>query len=434
MALLKPPSCQGCPLETLGEGFMVPQYGSNGVLLLGEALGEDEANHGKPFVGRAGFKLTRLIEWAGLDRGKFSIANSVWCRPPGNKLQGTSYQQGAIEHCKEVHWRRFLSHPVVIPLGNVPTEALLGKGPGILDRRGYIYPIGGTTSYAIPTVHPSYIARGNAKWSAAFIADLQKGVRLAEAGPVFEPTNYLLDPSPAGALQWATEYRGQLHRDPSTYLAFDIETPGKPEDEDEAEAGYEDLPDQTWHIDRIGFSFAPHAALSIPWEPPFFAAIRTLLSTEGPKVVWNKGFDVPRVRRMGFGINGIIHDGMIAWHVLHSDLPKKLAFVATFTCPWQPAWKHLSGSKPAFYNATDADVELRSMIAIEKELRSTGLWEVYQRDVVCLEPILVHMHDKGMPIDQEIRYDRAVKLQEAFRRTKDQLGECIPEGARRAQG
>jgi hypothetical protein len=178
-------------------------------------------------------------------------------------------------------------------------------------------------------------------------------------------------------------------------LAFDIETPGKPEEEDELDTS-DDLPDQTWNIWRIGFSYRGLQALSIPWEPPFFAAIRLLFESEGEKVVWNADSMSLASNAQVSGIGGTIHDGMVAWHILHSDLPKRLAFVSTFTCPWQPAWKHLSGAKPAFYNATDADVELRSMEVIKRELISElNYGTSTQRDVIDLQPVLDHMSNVG---------------------------------------
>lgn len=401
-----------------------------GVALLGEALGADEAEVGSPFVGKAGFKLSRLIEWAGLERGKFNIYNSVWCRPPDNKLEGTSYEFPSIAHCKAAHWGSLLqSSKVIVPLGNVPTGALLGK-KGILTLRGYIYDGGGQR--IIPTVHPSFIARGQAKYSAAFINDIQKAVKVATEGIPPQVLSYVLDPSPAEAYRWALEYRERLTNNPRIKLAFDIETPGKGDDEDDLELDL-DAPDRTWNIERVGFSYEGLTALSFPWDPTYLAAAKVLLGSAGDKIVWNAGFDVPRLRRAGVDIAGVIHDGMVAWHILHTDLPKRLGFVATFTCPYQPAWKHLSGAKPAFYNATDADVELRSMDAIEMELRRTGLWEVYQRDVLDLEPILVHMQAHGMPVDPDIRLDRAVQLAEKTATVRAALEAAVPAEARRIE-
>lgn len=402
--------------------------GAYRVALLGEALGADEAEVGQPFVGKAGFKLSRLIEWAGLERGKFDIYNSVWCRPPDNKLDGTAWELPSISHCRAAHWNHLLqSARVVVPMGNVPTGALLGR-KGILTMRGYLYDGGG--QYILPTVHPAFIARGQAKWSAAFINDLQKAVEVARNGVPPQVVEYLLDPSPLAAYRWAKDYRAALVNDPSLKLAFDIETPGKSDDEDDLELS-DDAPDRTWNIERVGFSYRGLTALSVPWEASYRAAIHLLLGSSGDKVVWNAGFDVPRIRRAGVEINGLIHDAMVAWHILHSDLPKSLRFVATFTCPFQPAWKHLSGSRPAYYNATDADVELRSMDSIEMELRRTGLWEVYTRDVLELEPILVHMQTRGMPVDLDIRMDRAVKLSNKIVQVKQSMLDAVPVEARR---
>jgi len=422
----KPVRCTGCPLADLGEGFMKPSL-SNGtsvkVALVGEALGQQEAEYGEPFVGKAGFKLTRLIEWAGFDRSQFDIWNVVWCRPPDNKLVGEWYERDATAHCRAAYWDELVSRVnVIVPMGNVPTMALTGRA-GILKTRGYIRPGPGNT-HVIPTVHPSFIQRGQAKYSAAFINDLQKAVRLSREG--LQPTayDYTIDPTPASAMAWAAEYINELNYRPDTKLAFDIETPGKKDDE----GALDDDEDPTYTIWRIGFSYKPYHALSIPWQPMYIPAIRTLLESSGSKVVWNAGFDVPRIKHNGVGINGVIHDGMVAWHVLHSDLPKGLGFVATFTCPHQEEWKHLSGSQPGFYNATDADVELRSMLHIEDELRKCGLWEVYDRDVVQLEPVLMAMSRAGMPIDPNVRLDRAIKLDLRQREITDKMNAVIPEG------
>lgn len=346
------------------------------------------------------FRLHRLCEWAG-----FSLSD---------------FQRTTLTGSQRIPE----SPSVILTMG--PRAALAaGLNGGLISIRGYLWQT--LTNRVIPTVGPGYIQRGNAKWSAAFINDIQKAVELDRTGIPVQFTHYVLDPSPLAAYRWAQDYVAYLERNPDTYLAFDIETPGKGEDEEELDGDA----DRTWNIERIGFSYLPLAALSIPWEPAYFAAIRLILGTQGPKVVWNAGFDVPRVRRACVAIHGVIHDGMVAWHILHTDLPKKLGFVATFTCPWQPAWKHLSGARPAFYNATDADVELRSMLRIEDELRKTGLWEVYERDVVELEPILVHMQQAGMPVDFDIRLDRAIRLAARIAETRNEMESCVPLEARK---
>lgn len=402
------------------------------VALVGEAPGETEAGSGKPFDGKAGFKLTRLIEWAGLERARFDIWNVCWCRPPDNLLEGMPYESAAIEWWKP-YWRPLLSRVnVVVPMGNVALNAFTGR-KGILTARGYFTHPGPDQAVAgayhlLPTVHPSFIQRGQSKYSAAFIHDIQKAVGVARDGMEFTTTDYVLDPSPDGAFQWALAYRDVLSKQPSTRLAYDIETPYNGDDETEY-----DLDDPSYFIWRIGFSYQPNTALSIPWEAPYIPAIKLLLGSSGDKVVWNAGFDNPRIKHNGVTINGLIHDGMVAWHILHSDLPKGLGFVATFTCPFQTAWKHLSKQQPAFYNATDADVELRSFLTIEQELRETGLWSVYQRDVLDLDPLLIYMSQMGMPIDPVVREDRAHQLATRQASCLAEMNALVPIAARRIE-
>jgi hypothetical protein len=363
---------------------------------------------------RASHKLTRLLEWAGFDRGKFDIIST----------------EGEIDANQRELLRR---NRVVVPMGNVPLAALTGR-EGVLSVRGYIQ--GGQGELAglhiLPTVHPTFIQRGQSKYSAAFIHDVQKAVELAERGYQFESTSYILDPLPSVAYEWARTYVDNLRRhnvDESLYLAYDIETPYKGDDEGDLDPDA----DSSYFIQRIGFCYEAGRALSIPWEGPYLPAIKLLMESEGEKVVWNGGFDNPRIRHNGVNIHGLVHDGMVAWHVLHSDLPKGLGFVATFTCPYQPAWKHLSHARPAFYNATDADVELRSMLAIESELRRTGLWDVYQRDVVDLDPILRFMSEAGMPVDATIRAGNAAILDEKLRFIKGELEGLVPLAARKVE-
>lgn len=424
--LTKPGGCVGCPLHQIGEGFMRPSLAGKdryGVALVGEALGADEAAIGSPFVGAAGHQLTRLIQLAGLDRAQFDIFNTVWCRPPDNRLEGTDYESGAVRHCRDHHWGSLLSQArVVVPMGNVPLNAFIGR-KGILTARGYVY--AGTGFHILPTVHPSYIRRGASRYAAAFIHDLQRAVEIARSGLPMLRKEFTLDPLPGDAVRWVEEWE----RAGRPLLAFDIETPGKSNDEEDVSP--ED--DPTYQIDRIGFAYKSNHAMSIPWSPLYMGAIRRLLESHSPKVAHNVGFDVPRIRFNGVSVNGLVHDSMVAWHVLHSDLPKGLAFVATFCCPAQPPWKHLSGSSPAYYNATDADVTITAMEEITRELHRLNLWRVYEEEVLNLDPILAFMSEQGMPVDAEVRRDRAERLAAARGEVLSRMVRHIPASIRRVE-
>lgn len=401
-----------------GEGFFTKAPASaNGVLLIAESPHDLE--------GRASFMLTRLLGWAGFERGDFGIIPATFCQPP-SRIDGAEYEQRAVNHCRTNHYNHLLSqYRVIVPMGNIALNALTGR-KRILTTRGYVRP-GPFTSHIVPTVDPGFIVRGQAKYASAFINDVRKAVELARTGLPMQVTDYVLDPLPATALEWAKQYRAKLAQQPETLLSYDIETPYS--DDDESERGEDD----SWHIDRIGFAYEPGSALSIPWSSPYMAAIHTLLNAPGVGVDWNgSAFDRPRVRNAGVEMQRPLRDGMIAWHVLHSDLPKSLGFVATFTCPWQPEWKHLSSQRPAFYNATDADVALRSMIEIEREMKLIpGLWEAYERDVIRLEPVLNVMETAGMPVNAETRLDRAEKLTQRLIDVEREIDAMAPNELRR---
>lgn len=432
MTYLKPLACEGCP-HYGWESFMAfPQpLGRYRVLLVGEALGETEAEEGRPFAGRAGFLLKKLIRHAGLDPEGFGIANAVWCRPPQNKLRGMPYEASAVYQCGQRHLLPLLRRenaPVVVPLGAIPLRSLTGW-EDILERRGYVWrdvtmPGGGLL---YPTVHPSFVMRGNGNYGTVLIHDLQQAVEYAAGGFIPAPTNYLLDPPPADALRWADAYRAALANDPSLLCAFDIETAY---DDEEKEEGGMDDEDRSYLILRISFSYRAGEAISFPWSGEYLAAVRRIFDSTGGKVVWNEGFDVPRLRAAGIQIAGTIFDGMVAWHVLESDLPKRLKFVASMLLPHQGPWKHLNRERPAFYNATDSDVEGQATSTIFQRLRESGLWRVYDRHILQMGPIFVHMSARGMPIDAVRRRDYAHLLASKQSEVLGRMVAAVPRAAR----
>jgi DNA polymerase len=133
------------------------------VMIVGEAPGADEDRIGRPFVGRAGQLLDRMLASIGLDRTKVYIANVVPWRPPGNRTP--TPQEAAI--CLPFIRRQIaLCAPrVLLTMGNPSTQALLGVKDGITRIRGTwrTYEIEpGRTIPALPTLHPAYLLRSPA--------------------------------------------------------------------------------------------------------------------------------------------------------------------------------------------------------------------------------------------------------------------------------
>ena len=413
--LKKPSKCQGCALHTLGTGFApIDGRGTSKVLIVGEALGEQEAEQGRPFIGPAGKILGDCITRAGYARDDFWFTNTIWCRPPNNDIQG-AYASAAIEQCWDSYLLPLIQQrrpKVIMPLGNTALERFTGLRD-VLSTRGYPQP---WRQYALlPSVHPSYIMRGNANYEAVLIRDLQRAVALAKGGLHHTTTHYVLDPHPSVAMAWLD--RALATNKP---LSYDIETAEKSKPEDELDMR------SSAPIVRISFAVDPFKAMSIPATRAYRPVIEKALASPNPKVVWNAAFDNPRLQGKGFTINGLIYDGMLAWHVLHSDLPKSLGFVGSMLLTDQTRWKHLNRESPAYYNAVDSDVALRITHRTWTLLREVGMWDLYKAQVVDMEPIYLHMHKKGMPVDAKIRLQHATFLQQEFAKTHTQFTPILP--------
>ncbi|MDR3425730.1 MAG: uracil-DNA glycosylase [Alphaproteobacteria bacterium] len=162
--------------------------GWNGLALVGEAPGAEEARLGRPFVGRSGQLLDKMLENAGIERAACLIANVFRFQPPGNKVDhffasrraaaaegfalaesfgkfGSAYCRAEfaveLEHLRDVLARE---KPLgIVALGRTPLWALTGEN-GLLDKVGRTLPCRFLPSApVIPTYHPSFILRGNWK-------------------------------------------------------------------------------------------------------------------------------------------------------------------------------------------------------------------------------------------------------------------------------
>jgi uracil-DNA glycosylase family 4 len=131
------------------------------VMLIGEAPGRDEDIQGKPFVGRSGQLLDRMLKAIGLARHNEKpeeavyISNVIFWRPPGNRTptdQETLMCLPFLKRAIEIKQPRY-----IVCLGATPTQRLIGKSEGILKLRGRWFDFGGIPLLA--TLHPAYLLR-----------------------------------------------------------------------------------------------------------------------------------------------------------------------------------------------------------------------------------------------------------------------------------
>ena len=138
------------------------------IMMVGEAPGRDEDESGKPFVGKAGKLLDRMLASIDLDRSQVYIANVVPWRPPGNRTP--TPQEIAI--CLPFIRRQIeLCNPdILICLGAPSAMTLLDQREGILRLRGrwFDYAVGGRSIPALPMLHPAYLLRAPAQKKLAW--------------------------------------------------------------------------------------------------------------------------------------------------------------------------------------------------------------------------------------------------------------------------
>jgi DNA polymerase len=125
------------------------------LMFIGEAPGASEDEQGVPFVGRAGKLLEKLLEEIGLSRTEVFIANTLKCRPPGNR----DPLPVEIENCQEYLLRQVeLIQPTVIcTLGNFSTKLLRGDPTGITRLHGQpeVLVLGRRAVRLYPIYHPA---------------------------------------------------------------------------------------------------------------------------------------------------------------------------------------------------------------------------------------------------------------------------------------
>lgn len=395
--------CDGCVLATRGTGFArTDGAGRLGVLVVAEALGEDEAREGLPLVGQTGKLFNRIVGRTfdphlnrSLERDDFLLANVVNCRPPLNILTKASYELSAIEHCSPylMETIRKFKPKAIIAMGNQPLRWFTGEW-GIEQLRGYAF----STPYGpvVPTYHPAYIMKGKFNLTRVMQMDILKALRIAREGPesLKVQKHYQLHPSPQAFEIFIREYEGS-----GAPLAFDIETPYGSKDEDMGVI--ED--DASFTILRISFSFSPFHAITVPWTPPFIEMVKRLLFLKGEKLVWHENFDVPRLIANGVKFGGQIIDAMHAWHFLEPSLPMGLKYVSTFFCPDMPAWKLLAHKEKEWYSCADSDTLLRCYFGIKERLGAEGRWDIFRRHFVELGGMLRRISDRGIAVDSEKR-------------------------------
>ncbi|WP_457621092.1 uracil-DNA glycosylase [Persephonella sp.] len=170
-------NCTNCDLyesrtqAVLGEGNLNAK-----LMFIGEAPGGEEDKQGRPFVGRAGKLLTKLIEAAGYRREDFYIANICKCRPPGNRTPTPWEMEKCFPYLKKQI--EIIDPKVLCLLGATAGRAFLNRNVAITKERGSIINWEGRILYL--TFHPAYVLR-NPDAEVVLFEDIKKAIQIALA-------------------------------------------------------------------------------------------------------------------------------------------------------------------------------------------------------------------------------------------------------------
>lgn len=320
------------------------------IVILGEAYGEHEERERAPFVGPAGYELTRMLSEAGIHRSECYLTNVFNLRPkPTNDIENlcTTKDNGIVsrgplksgkylrsEYAPELERVRqelkTVAPNVIIALGNTATWFLLGNS-GISKLRGTI--TGSDFGKVLPAYHPAAILR---EWSLRHVTvlDFMKARRESEYPEIRRPERTVYIEPTLADLEWFYA----AHLTDAKSLSFDIETAGN-------------------QITCIGFAPSPSVALVIPFTDPrrdggsywpthadecaAWAFVKRVLGSPTPKIAQNGMYDITFLwRAYGIPVVNAEDDTMLLHHALHPESEKGLAFLGSVYTN-ESSWKLL---------------------------------------------------------------------------------------------
>lgn len=310
------------------------------IAIIGEAWGEHEERQRAPFVGPAGYELTRMLSEGGIHRADCYLTNVFNLRPkPTNDVENLCGKEKAggfpalragkyllPKYFPEVHRVlseiRDLKPNIAILLGNTAAWAFLHNS-GISKIRGTV-----TQSTAIPGLkclpvyHPAAILR---QWDlrAVTVLDFAKAKRESEFPDIRRPQRTIyIDPT-LEDLRW---YHDKFLA-PAKQITFDIETAGQ-------------------QITCIGFAPDHQSAIVIPFTDPRSATgsywpsqdaeraawtfVRDVLNSDKRKVAQNGLYDIHFLwRSYGITVKNFEDDTMLLHHALQPESEKGLSFLGS---------------------------------------------------------------------------------------------------------
>ena len=129
------------------------------IMIVGEAPGNQEDIEGKPFVGKSGQLLDKILETININRTNCYISNIIPWRPPGNRNPTAEEISMCLPFIKK--HIELVNPKILLLVGSISSKSILNKNLGITKLRGewHIYKEGNIEVPALPIFHPAYLLR-----------------------------------------------------------------------------------------------------------------------------------------------------------------------------------------------------------------------------------------------------------------------------------
>ena len=170
-------SCRNCKLCDARTNTVPGEGPANAQLVvIGEGPGRTEDETGRPFVGRAGELLTKILEAIKLPRDQVFICNIVKCRPPENRLP----QYDEIAACLPFLYRQIelVKPKVILAMGGTAAQSLLNTKQSLGALRNQVHRFRGIP--VVITYHPAALLR-NPNWKRPTWDDVRIAARLLDS-------------------------------------------------------------------------------------------------------------------------------------------------------------------------------------------------------------------------------------------------------------
>lgn len=421
------PNCERCPLHLgvnhvclWGEGTR-----RSGIMLVGEAPGENEDREGHPFIGAAGKHLDNCLGRAGLSREDVFIANAVKCRPPGNRDPTKEELGQCFPYLAEEIER--IKPKVIIAVGRWSLKILTGQEAIGRSRGKLLDPLPKVRvgdAKIIATYHPAaYLHSGNKAILDSIVEDLKGALNLVSPVDDVASDSRTLLPEGYSSKQFIAALKGLA---PTTELACDLEwlalrrkeiawpwTPG---------------------VSQLSMSLTGRVngalksvAFAWPPKPQGLKALHSFLSKRG-LIFHNAMADVIWMLSAGLRPR-VAGDSMLLSYLLDEQRRAGLKGIAPLVAGVKPGWEEKPWYKrPAsrkgwldllIYNAGDTESTLLTHEAEVAQLRAMpgdrykNTWRVYTRLLLPAVVTFARIALAGTPIDMvairsEIKKHRAL--------------------------